>query len=105
MPRFNSIKFYQNRPKTKLVFVKKAPPLQISGYAPESNHAFAQLIFMPPEFFLKPDFKGINFYQNKAKIKLFWQKKKKAVSAAPARFPTSNRCCTGGGGRVLLLFN
>ena len=25
----------------------------------------------------------------------------KAVSAAPARFPTSNRCCTGGGGRVL----
>ena len=91
MPRFNSIKFYQNRPKIKLVFVKnrqnlvrwglrpqtpeKAPPLQISGYAPESNYAFAQLIFMPPEFSLKPDFKSIIFYQNKAKIKLFLQKK------------------------------
>ena len=91
MPRFNSIKFYQNRPKIKLVFVKnrqnfralgalppdpeKAPPLQISGYAPDSNHVFALLIFMPPKFSLKPDFKSINFYQNKAKIKLFLQKK------------------------------
>ena len=92
MPRFNSIKFYQNRPKIKLVFVKnrqnfralgaphsdprKSPPsLQISGYAPEFNHVFALLIFMPPEFFLKPDFKSINFYQNKAKIKLFCKKK------------------------------
>ena len=91
MPRFNSIKFYQNRPKIKLVFVKNRqkfralgapppdprkspPPLQISGYALESNHVFAQLIFMPPEFSLKPDFKSINFYQNKAKIKLFLQK-------------------------------
>ena len=65
MPRFNSIKFYQNRPKIKLVFVKnrqnfralRAPPpdpqwypaeraelpdprkspspLQISGYSPD----------------------------------------------------------------------
>ena len=91
MPRFNSIKFYQNRPKIKLVFVKnrqnfralvapppdppKSPPMQISGYAPEFNHVFALLIFMPPEFSLKPDFKSINFYQNKAKIKLYLQKK------------------------------
>ena len=30
---------------------------------------------MPPEFSLTPDFKSINFYQNKAKIKLFLQKK------------------------------
>ena len=91
MPRFNSIKFYQNRPKIKLVFVKnrqnfrvlgapppdprKSPPLQISGYAPQSNHVFALLIFMPPEFCLMPDFKSINFYPNKAKIKLFLQKK------------------------------
>ena len=92
MPRFNSIKFYQNRPKIKLVFVKnkqnfralgapppdprKSPPKYISGYALEPNHVFALLIFMPPEFSLKPDFKSINFYQNKAKIKLFLQKKK-----------------------------
>ena len=79
MPRFNSIKFYQNRPKIKLVFVKNRqnfrapgappldpqkspPPLQISGYAPESNHVFALLIFMPLEFSLMPDFKSINFY-------------------------------------------
>ena len=91
MPRFNSIKVYQNRPKIKLVFVKnrqnfralgapppdprKPPPLQISGYALESNHVFALLIFMPPEFSLKPDFKSINFYQDMAKIKLFLQKK------------------------------
>ena len=92
MPRFNSIKFYQNRPKIKLVFVingqnfrvlgapppdprKSPPPLQISGYAPEFNHVFALLIFMSPEFYLKPDFKSINFYQNKAKINLFLQKK------------------------------
>ena len=93
MPRFNSIKFYQNRPKIKLGFVKNRqnfralgalppdprqsppPPLQISGYAPKCNYVFALLIFMPTEFFLKPDFKSINFYQNKAKIKLFLQKK------------------------------
>ena len=91
MPRLNSIKFHQNRPKIKLVFVKnrqnfrtlglrpqipeKAPPLQISSNAPESNRVFALLIFMPPEFSLKPDFTSINFYQNKAKIKLFLQKK------------------------------
>ena len=92
MPRFSSIKFYQNRPKIKLVFVnnrqnfralgapppdpRKSPlPLQISGYAPECNHVFALLIFMPPKFSQMPDFKSINFYQNKAKIKLFLQKK------------------------------
>ena len=46
-----------------------------------SNHVFALLIFMPPEFSLKPDFKSINFYQNKAKIKLFLQKKKIFLSA------------------------
>ena len=92
MPRFNSIKFYQNTPKIKLVFVKTRqhfralgaqPPdprktplqLQVSDYALEFNHVFALLIFMPPEFSLKPDFKSINFNQNKAKIKLFFQKK------------------------------
>ena len=91
MPRFNSIKFYQNRPKIKLVFVnnrqnfqalgappqtpEKAPSLQISGYVPESNHVLALLILMPPESSLMPDFKSINFYQNKTKIKLFLQKK------------------------------
>ena len=91
MPRFSSIKFYQHRPKIKLVFVKnrqniralglrppdprKSPPLQISGYAPESNHVFALPVFMPPDFSLKPDFKNINFYQHKANIKLFLKKK------------------------------
>ena len=92
MPRFNSIKFYQNRPKIKLVCVKNRqnfralglrpqipkkapPPLQISGYAPESNHVFALLIFLPSECSLKPDFKSINFYQHKANIKLFLQTK------------------------------
>ena len=56
MPRFNSISFYQNRPKIDLFLQKNtkfliaglrprttrtAPALQISGYAPESNHVFA----------------------------------------------------------------
>ena len=54
---------------------KHPPPSQISDYAPEFNHVFALLIFMPPEFSPKPDFKSINFYQHKAKIKLFLQKK------------------------------
>ena len=95
MQRFNSIKFYQNRPKIKLVFVKnrkifralKSPrkkpptPLQISGNVPESNHVFAMLIFMPPEFSLKPDFKSVKFYQNKARIKLFFAKKINFFSA------------------------
>ena len=91
MPCFNSIKFYQNRPKIRLVFVKnrqnfralgappldlRIPPLQISGYGPEFNHVFALLIFVFLEFSLMPDFKSISFYQNKAKIKLFLQKKK-----------------------------
>ena len=93
MPRFNSIKFYQNRPKIKLVFVKNRqnfralgapspdlrkrlpPPLQTSGYAPESNHVLALLIFLPPKFSLKPDFKSINFYQNKGKLSYFCKKK------------------------------
>ena len=30
---------------------------------------------------------------------------KKAVSAAPAQFPTSNRCCTVVAGLFILLFN
>ena len=84
MPRFNSIKFYQNRTKIKLVFVKnrqnfralgarppgprKSSPIADSGYALESNHVFALLLFMLQEFSLKPDFKSINFYQNRAKI-------------------------------------
>ena len=52
-----------------------APPrLQISGYAPESNHVFALLISMPPEFSLMPRFKTINFYQNKLKIVIFAKK-------------------------------
>ena len=108
MPRFNSIMFHQNRPKIKLVFAKidkiferwglrpqtpeKAPPLQISGYAPESNHVFALLIFMPLEFSLTPDFKSISFHQNKAKIKLFLQKNKifwalGAPHPHPQRYP------------------
>ena len=50
-------------------------PLQISGYAPASNHVFALFVSMPPEFSLMPRFKSINFYQNKPKIKLVLQKK------------------------------
>ena len=50
------------------------PQLQISGYAPESNHFFALLIFMPPEFSLMPGFKSINFYQNKPNIKFICKK-------------------------------
>ena len=45
-----------------------SPLLQISGYTLESNHVFALLIFMPPEFSLMPHFKRINFYQNNLKI-------------------------------------
>ena len=57
MPHFKSINFYQNRPKIDFFFAKNtkflsarlrpqttrtAPPLlQISGYAPVSNHVFA----------------------------------------------------------------
>ena len=90
MPLFNRFKFHQNRPKIKLFFVTNkqnfrarglrpqtpatAPPLQISGYALESNHAFAPPIFMPPEFSLVPRFKSIHFFQNKLKIKLILQK-------------------------------
>ena len=83
MLHFKIINFNQNRPKVKLFLQKntkflsaKHPPLQISGYAPESNHVyvFAQLISMPAEFFFMPRLKSINFYQNKLKIKLFLQK-------------------------------
>ena len=60
------------RPQTS----KTAPTrLQISGYAPESNHVFALLISMPPEFSLMPCVKTINFYQNKLKIVIFAKKK------------------------------
>ena len=75
IPHFKSINFYQNRPKIKLflqiqiframgAIPETVPPLQISGYVPESNHVFVLLIFMPPEFSLMPHFKRINFYQN-----------------------------------------
>ena len=93
MPRFNSIKFYQNRPKIKLVFVKNrqnfralGAPLPDPRKSPPHCRFRATdlslimllplLIFMPPEFSLTPDFWSINFYQKKAKIKLFLQKKK-----------------------------
>ena len=52
----------------------KQPPLQIPGYAPESDHVFALLVSMPPEFSLMPFLKRINLYQNKPKIKSFLQK-------------------------------
>ena len=54
---------------------KTALQWNISGYAPMSNHVFAQLIFMLPELYLMPRFESINFYQNKPEIKLFLQKK------------------------------
>ena len=93
MPRFNRIKLYQNRPKIKLVFVKNrqnfrvlglrpqtpekaSSPLQISGYAPECNHVFALLIFMPPEFSLKPDFKKtLTFIKIRLKLSYFCKNK------------------------------
>ena len=34
MPRFNSIKFYQNRPKIKLVFVKNRQNFRALGAQP-----------------------------------------------------------------------
>ena len=76
MPYFKSINFCQNWLKIKLFLKKNAtflrarssapkppkrlPPLQISGYASESNHVFALLIFMPPEFSLMPRLKSFN---------------------------------------------
>ena len=80
MPHFKSINFYQIRFKIKFFCKKKYKiferwglrsqtpditplSLQISGYAPEPNHGFALLIFVPPEFFLMPRFISINFYQ------------------------------------------
>ena len=45
---------------------------------------------MPPEFSLKPDFKSIDFYQNKAKIKLFLQKKKIFFERLGLRTQTPN---------------
>ena len=79
MPHFKSIKFYQNRPKIKLFLQKNTKvfpqipetgsfQLQISGFVPQSNHVFALLISMPPEFSLMPLFTSINFHQNKQKI-------------------------------------
>ena len=57
MPYFKSINFFQNWPKIELILQKNTkflsaglrpqtirtapPPLQIFGYAPESNHDFA----------------------------------------------------------------
>ena len=90
MPHFKSINFYQNRPKLKLFLQKKdakfwssSPDLQncplslqISSCAPETNHVFALLISMQQEFSLMRGFKSFNFYQNKLKIKLFFQKNK-----------------------------
>ena len=46
----------------------------ISGYTPESNHVFALLISMPPEFSLMPRYKSINFYQISRKLSYFCQK-------------------------------
>ena len=45
---------------------------------------------MPPEFSLKPDFKSINFYQTKAKIKLFLQKQKNFFERWGLRTQTPN---------------
>ena len=53
---------------------RNSPPLQLSGYAPESNHTFAELISLPPEFSLMPRLQNINFNHNKPKIKLILQK-------------------------------
>ena len=36
MPRFNSIKFYQNRPKIKLVFVKNRQSFRALGAPPQT---------------------------------------------------------------------
>ena len=60
--------------------------MQIFGYAPESNHVFALLISLPPEFSPMPRFKSINFYQNKSKIKLYLQKNKifRVLGAPPS---------------------
>ena len=51
-----------------------ASPLQIAGYAAESNHAFALLISMPPEFSLMKRLNCINSYRNKSTSKLFLKK-------------------------------
>ena len=98
MPHFKNINFYQNRPKIILILKKKIqsfrllgvlppdsrnshPPLQVSGYAAESNHVFALLISMPPKSSLMPCLKSINSYQNKPNIKLFLQKKIKFLES------------------------
>ena len=49
-------------------------PLQIFGYAPETNYVFALLIFMPPKFFLMLRMKSIIFNQNKQKLSWFCKK-------------------------------
>ena len=89
MSHFKSINFYQKRPNIKLVLQKQfffessglrhqilETALQISGYAPESNHVFTLLISMPPKFSLMPRLKSINVYQKKPKIKLILRKTK-----------------------------
>ena len=89
MPRFNSISFYQNRPKIELFLQKntkflsaglrpqttRATPAlsQISGYAPESNHVFAH--FCTPEFSLMLRFKSIIFIKISPKLSYFCKKK------------------------------
>ena len=54
--------------------------LQISDYAPESNHAFGQLISMLQEFFPTLRFKSLDFHQNKPKFRLFLRKTSKFSS-------------------------
>ena len=72
------IDFHQNRSKINYFCKKQQQNFRAlgapHGYAPESNHVFPQLIFMPPEFYPMPHFKSINFYQNKPKNQLFLQK-------------------------------
>ena len=90
MQHFKSIHFDHNRPKIKLflqkrykIFVrwvlrsqipKTASSLHTFGHASKSNHVFALLISMSPEFSLMPHFRNINFYQSKSNIKPIYQK-------------------------------
>ena len=78
MQDFKNINLCEKRFKTRLFFAKKyevfeccglasrlpkqSPiQLQISGYVPKSNYAFAQLISMPQEFSPMPRFKSLSF--------------------------------------------
>ena len=62
-------------------FPRSLSLLQISGYASDSNHVFAPLISMPPEFSQMPLFKSINFirFRIRLKIRYFCKKKKYKV--------------------------